>query len=112
MTPLILALLPLAVQYIVPAVEKLVGKKKSPTDTTTGDTKMNNVIGIMEQFAAQLAVSGTTDEMKQIAQLAVNILKPLGLDQLSQTGTLSSTPIVLGSYPVTFTGTCQIGAVK
>jgi len=83
MIPLISTLLPLAIQYVVPLMEKIFGGKKAPTDTQTGTDKMNNAIAILQQLSAAKGVSGTSDELKNIIQMAVDSLKPLGLDKLS-----------------------------
>lgn len=92
-------LLPLLPDIIV-MVEKLIGKKKSPTDVTTGKDKGLNVLAIAQQITSVLIAQNPTltalgnTEILALINAVVAILKPYGLDQVSVTGVMAGGTVV------------------
>lgn len=91
----LLALLPIATNFVIPAVEMLLGRKK-------GKEKKPLAIGILQTLASAAGIKADSDEYDKFVEQVVAILKPLGLDNLSEGGTLTlpgATPSVPNPNP-------------
>jgi hypothetical protein len=92
MFPILLKLIPL-IPGAIKATERLIGRKKSPDDTKTGQLKRDNVLAILQQYLGVLVAQHPDTPSKQIPNMDdlvglveafVRYLKDEeGLDQIS-----------------------------